>query len=346
MTGSETRARMILAALLLGLALVAAGVALWSLSVLQTRLQEDRLAAQGGAIAETLALHVDAGVPLADATGFSAAARTLLRSEPALSRVALLDAKGGVVAAVGADAPCSARCLDIEVRSRNPQVGAISEIGDLRLTLAPAQAVQLSGIDPLALAAIAALALIGVIYFVSIADVSALGGMTGARLWIICALAPALALAVWLVIETGEAYRDRAQSATDVLADRLRAAVDIGVDPLSFAGLDQLLSTAGRAAGDDKGALQFALFEGRRPIYGVGAGAMDELLEPSQLDLVVSRSIRPRTLNAPSLSIVAQIGWGPIARRTPEDHFIALAALLAYVFVPALILSFRGRATA
>ncbi len=346
MTRSETRARTVLAALLLGLALVAAGVALWSLGALQTRLQEDRLTAQGGAIAETLALQVDTGVPLGDATGFSAAARTLLRSEPALSRVALLDAKGGVVAVVGEETPCLARCLDIEIRSRNPQVGAISEIGYLRLTLAPAQAVQLSGIDPLALAAIAALALIGVIYFVSIADISALSGMTGARLWIICTLAPALALAVWLVIETGEAYRDRAQSATDVLADRLRAAVDIGVDPLNFAGLDQLLATAGRAAGDEEGALQFALFEGRRAVYGVGAGAMDELLEPSQLDLVVSRSIRPRTLNAPSLSIVAQIGWGPIARRTPEDHFIALAALLAYVFAPALFLSFRGRTTA
>lgn len=346
MTGSETRARTLLAALLLGLALAAAGVALWSLSALQTRLQEDRLTAQAVAIAETLALQVDTGVPLSDATGFSGGARTLLTSDPALSRVALLDAEGELVASAGADEPCTTRCLDVDVRSRNPQVGAISEIGDLRLTLAPPAAFRLSGVDPLALAAIAALALIGVIYFVSIADVSALSGMTGARLWITCALAPALALAVWLVVETGEAYRDRAQSATDLLADRLRAAVDIGVDPLNFAGLDQLLSTAGRAAGGEEGALQFALFEGRRPIYGVGAGAMAELLEPSQLDLVVSRSIRPRTLNAPSLSIVAQIGWGPIARRTPEDHAIALIALLAYVFVPALVLSFLGRTTA
>jgi len=148
------------------------------------------------------------------------------------------------------------------------------------------------------------------------------------------------------VTETGEAYRDRAQSATDLLADRLRAAVDIGVDPLNFAGLDQVLSTAGRAAGGDDGTLQFALFEGRRPLYGVGVGAMAEMLETSQLDLVVSRSIRPRTLNAPSLTIVAQIGWAPIARRTPEDHSIALAALLFYIFAPALVLSFRGRATA
>lgn len=346
MTGSETRARTVLAALLFGLALAAAGVALWSLSALQTRLQEDRLTAQGGAIAETLALQVDAGVPLADATGFAAAARTLLTSDPGLSRVALLDAEGVVVTSAGAAEPCAGRCLDIEIRSRNPQVGAISEIGDLRLTLAEAEAFRLTGIDPLALAAIAALALIGAIYFVAIADVSALSGATGARLWIVCALAPALALAAWLVVETGEAYRDRAQSATDLLADRLRAAVDIGVDPLRFAGLDQLLTAAGRAAGGEDGALQFALFEGRRPVYGVGAGAMAELLEPSQLDLVVSRSIRPRTLNAPSLSIVAQIGWGPIARRTPEDHAIALGALLVYVFVPALILSLLGRTRA
>lgn len=346
MTGSETRARTFLAALLMGLALLAAGVALWSLGALETRLQEDRLTAQGAAIAETLALQVDAGVPLSDATGFSAAARTLLTSDPGLSRVALLDAEGGVVAAVGGREACAGRCLDIDIRSRNPQVGAISEIGDLRLTLARAEALRLSGVDPLALAAIAALALIGVIYFAAIADVSALAGATGARLWIICALAPALALAVWLVVETGEAYRDRAQSATDVLADRLRAAVDIGVDPLRFAGLDQLLASAGRAAGGEEGALQFALFEGRRPVFGVGAGAMAELLEPSQLDLVVSRSIRPRTLNAPSLSIVAQIGWGPIARRTPEDHAIALAALVLYVFAPAVALVLFGRAKA
>lgn len=345
MTGSETRARIVLAALLMALALLAAGVALWSLGALQTRLQEDRLTAQGAALAETLALQVDAGVPLADATGFFAAARGLLTSEPALTRVALRDAAGGVVAVAGADAPCAARCLDIEIRSRNPQVGAISGIGDLRLSLTPAQTLRLTGVDPLALAAIAALALIGVIYFASIADVSALSGVTGARLWIVCALAPALALAVWLVVETGEAYRDRAQSATDLLADRLRAAVDIGVDPLKFAGLDQLLITAGRAAGDEEGALQFALFEGRRPVFGLGLGAMDELSEPSPTDLVVSRSIRPRTLNAPALSIVAQIGWGPVARRTPADHAIALAALLIYVFVPALILSLFGRRT-
>ncbi len=346
MTRSETRARSTLAALLIGLALIAAGVALWSISALETRLQEDRLTAQSSAIAEILALQVDTGVPLADATGFSAAARAFLTSEPALKRVALLDAEDGVITAAGADEVCTGRCLDVEIRSRNPQVGAISKIGALRLSLDPAEAFRVTSVDPLALAGVAALALIGVVYFAAIADVSALVGLTGARLWIICALAPALALAVWLVVETGEAYRDRAQSATDLLADRLRAAVDIGVDPLKFAGLDQMLVDAGRAAGGEDGALQFALFEGRRPVYGVGAGAMGELLDPSQLDLTVSRSIRPRTLSAPALSIVAQIGWAPIARRTPEDHAYALAALLIYVFVPAFILSLRGRAKA
>lgn len=346
MTGSETRARSALAALLMGFALIAAGVALWSLSALETRLQEDRLTAQSAAIAEALALQVDTGVPLADATGFSAAARTFLTSEPDLSRVALLDAEDRLVASAGAGAACSGRCLDVEIKSRNPQVGAISKIGALRLSLDPAEAFRLSAIDPLALAAVAALALIGVVYFTAIADVSALAGRTAARLWIVCALAPALALAVWLIAETGEAYRDRAQSATDLLADRLRAAVDIGVDPLKFAGLDQLLVGAGRAAGGEDGALQFALFEGRRPVFGVGAGALGELLDPAQLDLTVSRSIRPRTLNAPALSIVAQIGWASIVRRTPEDHAYALGALLIYVFVPALILSLRGRTRA
>lgn len=346
MTRSETRARSTLAALLMGLALVAAGIALWSLSALETRLQEDRLTAQSSAIAETLALQVDTGVPLADATGFSAAARAFLTSEPALTRVALLDAEDRVLTAAGEEATCFNRCLDVEIKSRNPQVGAISEIGAIRLSLAPPEAFRLGGVDPLALAAVAALALIGVVFFAAVADVSALSGVTGARLWIICALAPALALAVWLVVETGEAYRDRAQSATDLLADRLRAAVDIGVDPLKFAGLDQMLIDAGRAAGGEDGALQFALFEGRRPVYGLGAGAMGELLDPSQLDLIVSRSIRPRTLSAPALSIVAQIGWTPIARRTPKDHAVALVALLIYVFVPALVLSLRGRTRA
>ncbi len=346
MTRSETRARGMLAALLMGLALLAAGVSLWSLGALETRLQEDRLTAQSAAIADTLALQVDTGVPLADATGFSAAARAFLASEPALTRVALLDAEGGLVAAAGAGIVCSGRCLDIAIKSRNPQVGAISKIGALRLSLEPAEAFRVTSVDPLALAAVAALALIGVVFFAAVADVSALSGFTGARLWIICALAPALALTVWLIVETGEAYRDRAQSAADLLADRLRAAVDIGVDPLKFADLDQLLVAASRAAGEKEGALQFALFEGRRAVYGVGAGAMGELLDPSQLDLTVSRSIRPRSLSSPALSIVAQIGWGPIARRTPEVHGFALAALVAYVFVPALILSLRGRAKA
>ena len=343
MANSETRARATLAGLLLVLALVAAGVAQWSLSALQTRLQEQRLTAQSAAIAEAIALQVDAGVPLADATGFSAAARSLLTSEPGLSRVALLNARRENVSAVGAPGACTARCLDVSVRSRNPQVGAIGEIGLLQMSLQPATAFRVSGDDPLALAAIAALALIGMIYFAAIADVSALYGATAGKLWVVCALAPGLALAVWLVVQTGEAYRDRAQSATDLLADRLRAAVDIGVDPLKFAGLDQLLSVAGRAAGGEDGSLQFALFEGRKPVYGVGAGSVGDLLDPSQLDLTASRSIRPRTLNAPALSIVARVGWTQITRRTPEDHSIALAFLIAYVFAPALVLFLRGR---
>ncbi|MEM7524957.1 MAG: hypothetical protein AAF360_14625 [Pseudomonadota bacterium] len=332
--------------MLMVLALVVAGVALWSLGALQTRLQEERLTAQGAAIADAIALQVDAGVPLDDATGFSAAARSLITSEPSLTRVALLEAQGGAVNAAGVDATCPARALDISIRSRNPQVGAFSEIGVLRLSLCPTDPLRLGGVDVLALASAASLALIGVIYFVSIADVSALRGFAAGRAWAICSAAPAAALGVWLIGATGEAYRDRAQAATDLLADRLRPAVDIGIDPLQFDGLEALLSFAGLAASGGHGAFQFALFEGRQPVHGFGAGSIGELLSTSQLDLTASRSVRPRTLSAPALSIVARVGWGPVIKLAPRDHPAAVIALIAYVFAPWLLLSLFGRKTA
>lgn len=224
-------------------------------------------------------------------------------------------------------------------------MGDMDRHGSVEVAIAAAAPLRLlNGAAILAIAATVALGVIGVVYFLVIADDAALAGPRAARAWCLSAAPPVLVIGAWLTAASGDAYLDRARVTADVLADRLRAAVDIRVDPVGFSGLEDLFRVASSvgAAGGPETRLQ--LREGRRAIVDVaGVEAADGGTAVfAGLDLSVSRAIRPRTLAFPALSIVAVVPWAGVVRAAPEDHAAALGCLVFFVFGPsALLLGLR-----
>lgn len=361
------RKRIILAAAFAALALAGAAAAAISAARLEARLSEERILAQAEAMALDVAMLVDAGAPIRDYTGFTSGAKAFLAAEQRLAGVELRDRDGVAVFAAaraggaegeavterpGAMDCAAARCLGVAIMSRNELLGRLGALGVVEVAVAPADPFRLfDGASLIALAAIATLGVIGVIYFLVIADDAALTGAARARAWSVCALPPALVIGAWLVASSGDAYREKARVTADVLADRLRAAVDIQVDPVGFSGLEELFRAVSAASAGGGPQTRFQLREGRRVVVDVAASDASGSEATvgtgglfAGLDLSVARSIRPRTLAYPALSIVAVVPWSGVALAAPGDHAIALACLLVYLLGPAaLLLLFGGR---
>lgn len=342
--------RVFLATAFAALALAAAGLAALSAARLDSRLTEERILAQAASIAEDLAQLADVGAPIRDYTGFSSGAKSFLATERRLTAVEVRDRDGETVfsaARPGGAVECEpARCLSVDIASRIQMLGDLGSHGTVVVSVVPAAPFGLfDGAAMIALAAIFALAVIGVVHFLIIADDDALDGPRAARAWSLCALPPALVIGLWLTASSGDAYLERARVTADALADRLRAAVDIQVDPVGFSGLEELFRAAS-AANDGLGpTTRLRLSEGRRAVVDVADGsAAEEAGEGlAGLDLSVSRSVRPRTLAYPSLSIVAVVPWSGVVRSAPTDHAIALTGLAAYALGPAVLFLLVGR---
>lgn len=352
MTGERNR-RALLAGLFAGISVMAAFAAVLSVAALEDRLTRDRVATQAGAIAMEIARSVESGASLRDQTGFAPAARAFLAAEPALASVSVRGADGAELFGASRKNDEGEGIRDLAVIEL-PIGLRFEPVGSVSAAYAPTAWPAPRGVlHALSLAATAVAILIGVIYFLSIAEADGLYGRRGARGWFFCALAPAAGIAFWVMAASGEAYRDKARVVSDTVADRLRAAVDMRLDPIAFSGLEDLLKRANPVAEGGGPAIAVSLVEGRRVIVrsggGEGAAATGgdapaaSLWRHSGFALTATRMIRPRTLEAPALMVAAEASWTDVVRSAPRDHSAALIALMLYFAVPVAALSFLRR---
>lgn len=341
------------------LAAALAALAVWSVATLEGGLTRDRVLAQIDAMAVATARRAEAGVPIGDYTGFSADARALMTAEGRVAAIRIKGADGATVfeaPAPGAFAAAAAAPLaDMVAAPIEWRFGAIG-VAEAAFNRSNAPAPR-GVLHPLAGAAAVVAAVIGLIYYRAIADGAALSGRRGAFGWIWCAAPFAAVVLAWLIAASGEAYREKARVASDMAAERLRAAVDMRLDPAAFSGLGGLLARANPALGGGP-RVELALIEGRRVIARAGAapagapgqveevplsGASDDLATRRHggFSLTAARTVRPGSLSAPSLTVAAGLSWRDVVLATPRDHPMATAALAVFLFVPALGVGLR-----
>ncbi|MEM8755585.1 MAG: hypothetical protein AAGF90_21690, partial [Pseudomonadota bacterium] len=291
----------------------------------------------------------EAGAPLRDQAGRAAALRAFLAAERRVASVELHDRDGAVVFGLGrddADAVGLARIAEPIGRRFDP-IGAV--VASYEVARSPTAR---GALHPLAAAAGAAALAIGLIHLLFVVEPAGLRGLAGARAWALAAAAPAAAIGFWLAAASGEAYRDQARVVSDIVADRLRAAVEIGLDPADFSGLGALLREAAPEAARTGPAFAVTLVEGRKAIaragadLAVGAPALVDPGAEGALSLAAGRTIRPRSLEEPALSVVAAASRLDVAAAAPGDHPWASAALALFWFAPAAGLALLRRSAA
>lgn len=229
------------AALLVGVSALLLSAVAWGDALrFYPRLMAERATVLSATIADPLASYAETGLPLADFTGFTVRARAARGAAPEIDRIEVIDIEGGVLF----HHPEGAKPETGAMQIIQPIENRFGRIGKIRMTLDQARLEARVG-DRVGrlpyLAPVLALATLFVLAAFHYGDRKS----RIRRSELIAGLAFALFAGVSLVAML-DLYVEGAQSKTEAfaasLAGRLGAATEIGLDPRSFSGLDEVLA--------------------------------------------------------------------------------------------------------
>ena len=229
------------AALLVGVSALLLSAVAWGDALrFYPRLMAERATVLSATIADPLASYAETGLPLADFTGFTVRARAARGAAPEIDRIEVIDIEGGTLFQHPEGPAPEGGATQIA----EPIENRFGRIGEIRMTLDQARLEARVGerVGRLPyLAPALALAMLFVLAAFHYGDRRA----RIRRSELIAGLAFALFAGVALVAML-DLYVEGAQSKTEAfaasLAGRLGAATEIGLDPRSFSGLDEVLA--------------------------------------------------------------------------------------------------------
>ena len=229
------------AALLVGVSALLLSAVAWGDALrFYPRLMAERATVLSATIADPLASYAETGLPLADFTGFTVRARAARGAAPEIDRIEVSDIEGSPLFQ-HPDGPAPS---DGAMQVSQPIENRFGRIGEIRMTLDQARLEARVGerVGRLPyLAPVLALATLFVLAAFHYGDRKSRIRRSELIAGVAFALFASVSLAAML-----DLYIEGAQSKTEAfaasLAGRLGAATEIGLDPRSFSGLDEVLA--------------------------------------------------------------------------------------------------------